>query len=92
MQIGVLALCWIATRARIASLPEGVIWWHLYGTSLLCGIGFTLCLFIAYLAFVPGSTAFLGLERLGILMGSLVSGLLGYIVLRFTSVNGAEAA
>jgi NhaA family Na+:H+ antiporter len=49
-------------------------------------------LFIASLAFEPGSTAYLGLERLGILMGSLVSGLLGYIVLRFTSVNGAEAA
>jgi NhaA family Na+:H+ antiporter len=91
-QIGVLALCWIATRARIASLPEGVSWWQLYGTSLLCGIGFTMSLFIASLAFEPGSTAYLGLERLGILMGSLVSGLLGYIVLRFTSVNGAEAA
>ena len=48
-------------------------------------------LFIASLAFEPGSTAYLGLERLGILIGSLVSGLLGYIVLRFTSVNAAEA-
>ncbi len=40
-QIGVLALCWIATRMQIASLPEGVGWWQLYGTALLCGIGFT---------------------------------------------------
>jgi NhaA family Na+:H+ antiporter len=90
-QIGVLALCWIATRARIASLPEGVSWWQLYGTSLLCGIGFTMSLFIASLAFGQGSTAYLGLERLGILMGSLVCGLCGYIVLRVTLAKATEA-
>ncbi len=81
-QIGVLSLCWIATRAGIASLPEGVGWRQLYGTSLLCGIGFTMSLFIASLAFGQGSTAYLGLERLGILIGSLVCGLCGYVVLR----------
>jgi Na+:H+ antiporter, NhaA family len=91
-QIGVLALCWIGIRARIASLPEGVGWRQLHGAALLCGIGFTMSLFIASLAFEPGSTAYLGLERLGILIGSLVSGLLGYIVLRVTSVNGTAAA
>ncbi len=90
-QIGVLALCWIATRLRIASLPEGVGWWQLHGAALLCGIGFTMSLFIASLAFEQGSTAYLGLERLGILIGSLVSGLLGYIVLRVTSVNRTAA-
>lgn len=90
-QIGVLALCWIATRVRIASLPEGVSWRQLHGMALLCGIGFTMSLFIASLAFEQGNTAYLGLERLGILIGSLVSGLSGYIVLRVASVNGAEA-
>lgn len=90
-QMGVLALCWIATRMRIASLPEGVGWWQLYGTALLCGVGFTMSLFIASLAFEQGSTAYLGLERLGILIGSLISALLGYIVLRVTSVNGRTA-
>lgn len=90
-QVGVLALCWIATRMRIASLPEGVGWWQLYGTALLCGIGFTMSLFIASLAFEQGDTAYLGLERLGILIGSLVSALLGYAVLRVTSVNGRAA-
>lgn len=87
-QIGVLALCWIATRVRIASLPEGVGWWQLHGTALLCGIGFTMSLFISSLAFEQGNTAYLGLERLGILIGSLVSGLLGYIVLRVNSATG----
>ncbi|MEP7147948.1 MAG: Na+/H+ antiporter NhaA [Acidobacteriota bacterium] len=83
-QIGVLALCWIATRLGIAELPEGVDWWQIYGAALLCGIGFTMSLFIASLAFEQGSTAYLGLERLGIVIGSLVSGLMGYIVLRVT--------
>ncbi len=91
-QIGVLVLCWIATRLRIASLPEGVGWWQLYGISLLCGIGFTMSLFIASLAFEQGSTVYLGLERLGILIGSVISGLLGYIVLRYIAASGAKAA
>lgn len=83
-QIGILAMSWLVVRLGIASRPEGVDWWHLYGTALLCGIGFTMSLFIATLAFEQGATSFLGLERLGILIGSLVSGLLGYVVLRLT--------
>jgi NhaA family Na+:H+ antiporter len=83
-QVGVLVLCWVATRLRIAALPEGIGWWPVYGTALLCGIGFTMSLFIASLAFEHGDTAFLGLERLGILMGSLVAGACGFIVLRLT--------
>jgi len=90
-QIGVLALCWLAVRFRIASLPEGVGWWQLHGTALLCGIGFTMSLFIASLAFEQGATAYLGLERLGILIGTLVSGLSGYVVLRVTLGSRAEA-
>ncbi|RMF65532.1 MAG: Na+/H+ antiporter NhaA, partial [Calditrichaeota bacterium] len=83
-QIGVLATCSLAVRLGIASPPEGVNWWQLYGTSLLCGIGFTMSLFIASLAFEQGGAAYLGLERLGILLGTLVSGLFGYVVLRVT--------
>jgi Na+:H+ antiporter, NhaA family len=82
-QIGIMAFSWVATRLRIAVLPEGVGWWQLYGTSLLCGIGFTMSLFIASLAFEQGSDiAQMGLERLGILIGTLVSGVCGYILLR----------
>ena len=81
-QVGVLALCWVATRLRLATLPQGIGWWPVYGTSLLCGIGFTMSLFIASLAFEHGDTGFLGLERLGILIGSLVSGVCGFVVLR----------
>ena len=89
-QIGVLAMCWFAVRLGIASPPEGVNWWQLYGTALLCGIGFTMSLFIASLAFEQGATAYLGLERLGILIGTLVSGLSGYVVLRVTLGSRAE--
>jgi len=81
-QIGVLAMCWITIRLGFASPPEGVGWWQLYGTALLCGIGFTMSLFIASLAFEQGNTAYLGLERLGILNGTFISGLFGYAVLR----------
>ena len=89
-QIGVVALCWLAVRLRLSSLPEGVGWGHLYGTALLCGIGFTMSLFIASLAFEQGGTDYLGLERLSILIGTLVSGLLGYVVLRLTLGHEVE--
>ncbi|MBC8366558.1 Na+/H+ antiporter NhaA [bacterium] len=82
-QIGILGLSWIAVRLGIASRPDGIGWGQLYGVALLCGIGFTMALFIASLAFEQSGADYLGLERLGILIGSLVSGLAGYAVLRF---------
>ena len=88
-QVGILAMSWLAVRLGIASPPEGVGWRQLYGTALLCGIGFTMSLFIASLAFEQGGAAYLGLERLGILIGSLVSGLLGYVVLKI-SLSGRD--
>jgi NhaA family Na+:H+ antiporter len=90
-QIGILAMCWLAVRSGMASLPKGVDWWQLHGTALLCGIGFTMSLFIASLAFEQGATAYAGLERLGILIGSFVSGLLGYALLRITLGNSIES-
>jgi Na+:H+ antiporter, NhaA family len=84
-QIGILGMCWLAVGLRVASRPEGVGWRQLHGAALLCGIGFTMSLFIASLAFEQGETTYLGLERLGILLGTAVSGLLGYILLRSTS-------
>ena len=89
-QVGVLAMSWLAVRLGVASTPDGVGWWPLHGAALLCGIGFTMSLFIASLAFEQGATAYLGLERLGILIGSLASGLLGYVVLRATLATAQE--
>ncbi len=89
-QVGILAMCFLAVWLGIASPPEGVDWRQLYGTILLCGIGFTMSLFIASLAFEQGGAAYLGLDRLGILIGSSVSGVLGYLVLRAAMGNRAK--
>ncbi|MDQ7007830.1 MAG: Na+/H+ antiporter NhaA [Acidobacteriota bacterium] len=89
-QVGVLGACWLAIRLRLAALPEGVGWRQLHGITLLCGIGFTMSLFIASLAFDEGAGGFGGLERLGILGASFVSGLLGYLALRAAPGRGDE--
>jgi NhaA family Na+:H+ antiporter len=81
-QVGIMAASWLAVRARLAALPEGVSWAQLYGTALLCGIGFTMSLFIAQLAMLPEAGTAAGLERLGVLAGTLLSGCAGYAVLR----------
>jgi len=91
-QIGVLAPCWIATKLRLAALPEGVGWRQLYGMALLCGIGFTMSLFIASLAFEQGEVAELRLERVGILVGSFASGLAGYVALRLAASKPAPTS
>ncbi len=83
-QVGILSLSWLAVRLGLATTPEGIGWRLLHGTTLLCGIGFTMSLFIASLAFEQGGEAYFGLERLGILVGSLISGFLGYFVLKLT--------
>ncbi len=80
--IGVLAMSGLAVRLKLAALPEGANKKLLFGISLLCGIGFTMSLFIASLAFEEGGGPFLGLDRLGILAGSFLSGTAGFLVLR----------
>jgi NhaA family Na+:H+ antiporter len=81
-QFGVFGVCWLAIKFGLAKLPDGVDWRQLYGASLLCGVGFTMSLFIATLAFEGGATEYLGMDRLGILAGSLLSGVAGYFWLR----------
>ncbi len=83
-QVGIVAFCWIAVRLGIAALPDGIGWRKLHGAALLCGIGFTMSLFIAALAFGEGGTSALGMHRLGIVVGTLASGLAGFFVLRST--------
>jgi NhaA family Na+:H+ antiporter len=80
--VGVFGASWLAIRLRWADLPMGAGWMQLVGTSLLCGIGFTMSLFIALLAF-PDSEILQGKAKLGILFGSCVAGILGWLVLRF---------
>lgn len=78
--VGILLFSWVAVRTGIAAIGDGLTWRYIQGISLLCGVGFTMSLFIASLAFAPG--AYAGLERLGILVGSIVAGIAGWTVLR----------
>lgn len=81
-QVGVFGFCWLAIKLKLTSLPNGMSWGSLYGTSALCGIGFTMSLFIGSLAFEETGVNLMFDERLGIILGSLVSGIVGYLVLR----------
>lgn len=81
-QLGVFGMCWLAIKLKLADLPEGMSWLSLYGTGILCGVGFTMSLFIGSLAFETSGVARIFDERLGIIVGSLLSGIVGYLVLR----------
>lgn len=81
-QIGVFGFSWVAIKLGLSQLPEGVSWPQLYGVALLCGIGFTMSLFVGSLAFEHAGPEFTTDERVGILLGSLLSGILGYLLLR----------
>ena len=85
-QVGIFVLCLIAIKLGLARLPDGANWGSLYGVSILCGVGFTMSLFIGSLAFenLALDQKLLFDERLGIIFGSLLSGIMGYIVLHLT--------
>lgn len=80
-QIGVFGFCWLAIRLNWTHLPNGMTWGSLYGTAILCGVGFTMSLFIGSLAFDETVVNQLFDQRIGIILGSLASGIVGYIVL-----------
>jgi NhaA family Na+:H+ antiporter len=90
-QLGVFLFSALAIFLRLGSLPKGVRWGHLYGVAVLSGIGFTMSLFIGSLAFESSGGAGFNVvdERMGILMGSLLSGVLGYLVLKFQLADNA---
>lgn len=80
-QIGVFGFSWLAIKLKLAKLPEGCSWMQLYGVSVLTGIGFTMSLFIVSLAFEDDSI-FEYTDKLAILVGSFMSGIIGYFILR----------
>ncbi len=82
-QLGIFAACWLGVMLGLARRPESVSWPALYGTALLCGIGFTMSLFIGTLAFEETGVNQLFDERLGIIAGSILSGIAGYLVLHW---------
>ena len=80
-QVGVAGAIWLTVRSGLAPRPAGTSPAQLYGAALLCGIGFTMSLFIGALAF-PGNHEAIDAAKLGTLAGSLLSGIAGYVVLR----------
>ena len=82
-QMGIFAFSFLAVKLKFATLPEGVNWKNLYGAAVLAGIGFTMSLFIASLAFMD--PALLDLAKIGILSGSLLSGIAGFMFLKTSS-------
>jgi len=88
-QIGVFSFSWVAVKLGWAKLPTGANWCQLYGIACLTGVGFTMSLFIGTLAF--DGDEILNAVRLGVLMGSIASGVLGFALLRFFCSNPEES-
>ncbi len=82
-QIGIFGFSWLAIKLRLAKLPDQANWLGLFGIAALCGIGFTMSLFISSLAFEQIGTGLAIDDRIGILAGSLLAGLTGYAILHF---------
>lgn len=80
--VGILLFTWLGTKLRVTELPEGTRWVHMLGLGLLGGIGFTMSMFISSLAY--HDPAILNHAKIGILIGSLLAGVSGYLVLRYT--------
>jgi NhaA family Na+:H+ antiporter len=82
-QVGITSFAALAVRLRLANLPAGVTWQHIYGAAWLGGIGFTMALFIGALAFTD--PRLVEVSKVGILVASLIAGIGGYTVLRLTT-------
>ncbi|MEA3362394.1 MAG: Na+/H+ antiporter NhaA [Thermodesulfobacteriota bacterium] len=83
-QLGIVGFSWVGVKLKIAQLPQGISWREFHGMATLCGIGFTMSLFVSTLALEGVSDDVGAAARLGVLMGSLLSALAGYFLLRQT--------
>jgi NhaA family Na+:H+ antiporter len=88
-QIGVTLFSWLSVRLGLATLPVDLTWRHIYGASWLAGIGFTMSLFITGLAF--SDPELVTVSKLGILVASVVAGLVGWALLRFSAAARPSA-
>ncbi len=85
--VGVMLFTALAIFTGLASMPKNVRWLHFLGVGFLCGIGFTMSLFIGGLAFAEGGAGYARIDRLGLLVGSFVCAIIGYIILRFAAAR-----
>ena len=89
--VGVFGLTWIAIKAGLAALPAGANWGQVFGVAILCGIGFTMSLFIGNLAFA-GSAHLIDEVKVGVLIGSTLAAIGGVLILRRSAVPAAAPA
>ncbi|MGB5464282.1 MAG: Na+/H+ antiporter NhaA [Aureibaculum sp.] len=82
--IGITLLSLLSVKLKIAQLPDNVNYWQIVGISILAGVGFTMSIFIANLAFTE-NLVFIDSAKIGIIIGSLISGIIGYLILKFNS-------
>jgi NhaA family Na+:H+ antiporter len=80
--LGIFTFSWLAVKLRIAQLPQGIGFKQVFAVSVLCGIGFTMSIFIASLAFAEADAALITYSKLGILLGSVSAAVVGYVLLR----------
>jgi NhaA family Na+:H+ antiporter len=89
-QIGIFGAVWLSVRLGLAGQLRGATWLQVYGVAVLCGIGFTMSLFIGTLAF-PGQPALIEEAKIGILTGSFLSAILGFLLLRIAPPHPHQA-
>jgi NhaA family Na+:H+ antiporter len=85
-QVGIFSCIFVAAKIGFAKPPKGASWAEIWGVSILCGIGFTMSLFIGELAF-PAYRELIDEAKIGILAGSVISAVLGYAILRMTTTH-----
>jgi NhaA family Na+:H+ antiporter len=90
--IGIVGFVAVAVMLRLVRLPDGVNWMQVFGVACACGIGFTMSLFIAGLAFEHSGGDYFAGDRLGILLGSILSAIVGYLLLHLSLPKTAAEA
>ena len=89
-QVGIFSCCWLAVKMGIAKLPQGANWVQLYAVSVLCGIGFTMSLFIGSLAFENSGTEYFNQVKLGVLISSLLAAVWGGWLIKMSQRKDKE--
>ncbi|WP_251444198.1 Na+/H+ antiporter NhaA [Veillonella intestinalis] len=87
-QIGVFSTVFILVKAKLVDMPVHATWSHVYGIAVCCGIGFTMSLFVDLLAYPPSHAQ--EMAKIGIFIGSILSGCIGYVVLRYFTPDVSE--
>ncbi len=90
--LGILGMVGLAVALKLVRLPDGITWARLVGVSFACGIGFTMSLFIAGLAFEHGTGEYLSVDRLGIVVASLIAAGLAWLAFHFSLPKQPRAA